>query len=275
MKYIFFIIAMISFSTDVMANESKADAAIAAVKKLCLVGSQFDLTVDANGNLSLVKLMPSAKGNASVNVRASNGAAAIFDDQVRRLADRDIRDCIKPHISKIIDAILNDGDNKKIKSNVSKEGNTQLKKKILEVIEDRINEIYIAQRDASKLKIDPSLMTFQETIETSNRINDEQAIFDTKVNLLLLHRYTRDYGSKKINDEFGSKINAVSDQHRNLRELMSSLASHFAGEERLNNIDYVNRIYSEVVERLNARNRARSDLYTFIANLHLSDFTPQ
>lgn len=89
---------------------TKADKAIEAVKQLCLTGTQYDLKTDAQGNLTLLKLTPGATGKVSVNVRSSSGAAAIFDEKVRKEADEDIRKCIQPHIQKIIDAILQSGD---------------------------------------------------------------------------------------------------------------------------------------------------------------------
>lgn len=101
--------AIFLFSGIANAEQTAAEQAIAAVKELCLAGSQYDLKADAKGNLSFSKLLPGAFGNVSVNARSSPGAAAIFDDKVRRLADSDIRDCIKPHIPKIIDAILSGG----------------------------------------------------------------------------------------------------------------------------------------------------------------------
>jgi len=88
------------------AAETNAERAIRAVKDLCLAGSQFDLRADASGNLTLLKLTPGGEGSASVNVRQSSGAAAIFDDKIRQVADEDIRACIKPHIGRIVDAIL-------------------------------------------------------------------------------------------------------------------------------------------------------------------------
>jgi hypothetical protein len=101
------------------AEEAKADRAIRAVKDLCLAGSQFDLRADASGNLTLFKLTPGGKGSASVNVRKSSGAAAIFDDKVRQVADEDIRSCIKPHIGRIIDAILLDAPSATAKRRVA------------------------------------------------------------------------------------------------------------------------------------------------------------
>jgi hypothetical protein len=96
---------------DIASTNPKAAAAISAVKQLCLAGTQFDLKADARGNLTLEKLQPGGTGSVSVNVRNSTGAAAIFDDKVRQIADEDIRRCIQPHISKIVDAILGQNEN--------------------------------------------------------------------------------------------------------------------------------------------------------------------
>jgi hypothetical protein len=88
------------------AQSAKVDRAIKAVKELCLVGTQYDLRADTKGNLTLTQGLPNGQGSVSVNVRESTGAAAVFDDKVRLAADADIRECIKPHIGKIVDAIL-------------------------------------------------------------------------------------------------------------------------------------------------------------------------
>jgi hypothetical protein len=93
---------------SVAQGPTKADKAIEAVKQLCLTGTQYNLKTDAQGNLTLLKLAPGAAGSVSVNVRSSPGAAAIFDDKLRKEADEDIRACIKPYIQKIVDAILQD-----------------------------------------------------------------------------------------------------------------------------------------------------------------------
>lgn len=92
---------------DVMA-EDKIDRAVNTVKSMCLNGKQYDLKVDARGNLTLIKLVPGAQGSVSINAKSSEGSVAIFDDKVRRLADDDIRKCVMPYIPRILDAILND-----------------------------------------------------------------------------------------------------------------------------------------------------------------------
>jgi hypothetical protein len=105
-----FIAIVVFFSTifffSVAQAQSKAERAISAVKELCLSGNQYDLKADAKGNLTLVKLAPGGEGSISVNVRQSSGAAAIFNDKIRQIADEDIRRCIQPHIKRIMDEIL-------------------------------------------------------------------------------------------------------------------------------------------------------------------------
>lgn len=95
-------------STSAMADD-RSDRAIAAVKELCLSGKQFDLKVDAKGNISLIKLTPGAEGSVTVNARESAGAAAILDEKIRQIADEDIRRCISPHVTRILDSILGEG----------------------------------------------------------------------------------------------------------------------------------------------------------------------
>jgi len=95
---------------DIATINPKAAAAIQAVKQLCLSGAQFDLKADVSGNLTLVKLAPGAQGSVSVNVRKSEGAAAIFDEKIRKIADDDTRNCMKPYIKRIVDAILGQSD---------------------------------------------------------------------------------------------------------------------------------------------------------------------
>lgn len=100
------VLALLCLCSSAFAQNTKTDRAIKAVKELCLTGTQFDLKADAKGNLTLRKLLPGGEGSVSVNVRESSGAAAIFDEKIRQIADEDIRRCIQPHIEKIIDAIL-------------------------------------------------------------------------------------------------------------------------------------------------------------------------
>ena len=116
------VLILLCACSSVFAQETKADRAIKAVKELCLTGTQFDLKADAQGNLTLTKLLPGGGGAVSVNVRQSTGAAAIFDEKIRQIADEDIRRCIQPYIKPIIDTILSEkpqSSSDKIKDNIA------------------------------------------------------------------------------------------------------------------------------------------------------------
>ncbi len=88
-------------------DETRIDKAIRTVKEFCLYGTQFDLKADAKGNLTFKNLrQPGGEGSVSVNVRESKGAAAIFEEKLRIIADTAVRDCMRPHLPTIIRAIL-------------------------------------------------------------------------------------------------------------------------------------------------------------------------
>jgi hypothetical protein len=88
-------------------DQATLDRLVEYAKAGCLSGNQFDLYADVNGNLTFKNLLkPGAEGKAAVNVRNSPGASAIFDQQLRLVADQQIRDCMKPYIDKIFKAML-------------------------------------------------------------------------------------------------------------------------------------------------------------------------
>jgi hypothetical protein len=96
-------------STDAYAavDQATLDRLVDYAKQGCLSGSQFDFNADVNGNVTLKNLLkPGAEGKASVNVRNSAGATAIFEQQVRVVADQQVRDCMKPYIDRIFQFIL-------------------------------------------------------------------------------------------------------------------------------------------------------------------------
>jgi hypothetical protein len=88
-------------------DTTRIDKAVKVVKELCLSGTQFDLHADAKGNVTLKNLRkPGGEGSVSVNVRNSEGAAAIFDEKLRIMADDKVRECMRSELPRIIDAIL-------------------------------------------------------------------------------------------------------------------------------------------------------------------------
>lgn len=139
------------------------------------------------------------------------------------------------------------------------------------IVEDRIREILRAKREADEIDLTPALMTSAETRGTLEKVSREAVIYDTTVNLPILHRYIRDNGKPVTRSALAERVNAYADKHARLTEYLGVLLGRFQGDERLNDVDDVNEIYRETVLRLNERAAARSALYTFIANLKRTD----
>lgn len=89
-----------------LAENPRIRTAVDTVKELCLSGDAYDLSVDAHGKLTFKKLTPGAEGSVSFNIRESTGATGYIDEELKNLVDKDIRDCIKPFIPQIMDAVL-------------------------------------------------------------------------------------------------------------------------------------------------------------------------
>jgi len=76
---------------------SSADVnhAIDAAERICLVGNRYKFQVDASGNLTISKLLPGAAANVTVDRAEAKGSQFFENEEVRRLVDQDIRDCMK------------------------------------------------------------------------------------------------------------------------------------------------------------------------------------
>jgi hypothetical protein len=88
-------------------EQTTLDLLVSYAKQGCLSGKQFDFSANVNGNISFKNpLTPGAEGKTSINIRDAPGAAAIFTEQIRVVADQQIRDCMKPYIDQIFAAVL-------------------------------------------------------------------------------------------------------------------------------------------------------------------------
>jgi hypothetical protein len=89
------------------ASQQTLDRLVDYAKQACLVGTQFDLHADENGNLSFKNLLkPGEEVKIDANVRQSTGASAIINDQLRIMADKQIQECMTPFIERIMEAML-------------------------------------------------------------------------------------------------------------------------------------------------------------------------
>lgn len=112
MRIAIFILFCILFIDAVAANAQqkkfeRADKAVEALNVLCLSGKQYALKLNAQGNLVFLRLVPGAEAKVEIDSREAVGATGYFDERVRLLADKQIIQCMQPHIPRILDEILN------------------------------------------------------------------------------------------------------------------------------------------------------------------------
>jgi hypothetical protein len=102
---LFSILIFISPVNSRAENGSKIQSAVDVVKNLCLSGTEYGLSADAEGNITIKNFKPKGSGALTVNVRESRGAIAL-QKELRIIGDREIRECTQKHIGRILDAIF-------------------------------------------------------------------------------------------------------------------------------------------------------------------------
>jgi len=85
------------------ANQEKLNQMTEAVNTFCLSGHRFHLDANVNGGISIMKR--GGEIGTKVDVFKQPGAAAYLNEEIRRLADDDIRKCAEPYLKRIFDYI--------------------------------------------------------------------------------------------------------------------------------------------------------------------------
>jgi len=76
-------------------SSSQVNQAIDAAERICLVGNRYKFQVDASGQLTISKLLPGGSTNITVDRADAKGSQFFENEEVRRLVDQDIRDCMR------------------------------------------------------------------------------------------------------------------------------------------------------------------------------------
>ncbi len=86
-------------------GDDRVQQAVNVIKSLCLAGKEYDISADVDGNITIKSFLPGASGRLSVNIKEADGAV-VLRDELRIIGDREVRDCTKRHIGRVIDAIF-------------------------------------------------------------------------------------------------------------------------------------------------------------------------
>jgi hypothetical protein len=99
-------LALCTQSIAQQVEKERIDQAVQVINSICLSGKQYDLQVDARGNIVFKNLKPGAEASATISARSSSGATAISEERLRLIADSQVRDCMKPYLPRLLDALL-------------------------------------------------------------------------------------------------------------------------------------------------------------------------
>jgi hypothetical protein len=92
----------LSQSQDITAQINRA---VDAAERVCLVGSRYKFSVDASGNLTILKLAPGGEGKLTVDSAEAKGSQFFENEVIRRSVEQDIRDCMKSQWPAVIQAM--------------------------------------------------------------------------------------------------------------------------------------------------------------------------
>jgi hypothetical protein len=86
-------------------RQERVQSAIIAAERICLSGNRFRFEVEADGSLTIRKLVPGAQGKITVDSAEARGSPFFNDESVRKLVDADIRQCMQAEWRRVLDAL--------------------------------------------------------------------------------------------------------------------------------------------------------------------------
>ena len=88
------------------ATQEQIDQITTVIERLCLSGNNYQLKANVAGSVRFLKIAPGGKAGIDVDVKNSKGGVNYLNEQIRLEFDKQTRDCMQPHIDKLINIIL-------------------------------------------------------------------------------------------------------------------------------------------------------------------------
>jgi hypothetical protein len=86
-------------------RQERVQSAIIAAERIWLSGNRFRFELEADGSLTIQKLVPGAQGKVTVDSAEARGSRFFNDENVRKLVDADIRQCMQAEWRRVLDAL--------------------------------------------------------------------------------------------------------------------------------------------------------------------------
>jgi hypothetical protein len=99
------LLACASLSEAQESRQERVQSAIIAAERICLSGNRFRFEVEADGSLTIQKLVPGAQGKVTVDSAEARGSQFFNDENVRKLVDADIRRCMQAEWGRVLHAL--------------------------------------------------------------------------------------------------------------------------------------------------------------------------
>jgi hypothetical protein len=99
-----FPILSVSYAQAQETRQQLVNDAIKSAEAVCLVGTKYRFSVDANARLTISKLLPGAEAKATVDNINSKGSQFFDNEEIRRIVDQDIRLCMQGEWPKVLNA---------------------------------------------------------------------------------------------------------------------------------------------------------------------------
>jgi hypothetical protein len=99
------LLACASLSEARESRQERVQSAIFAAERICLSGNRFRFELEADGSLTIQKLVPGAQGKVTVDSAEARGNQFFNDEKVRKLVDADVRQCMQAEWRRVLDAL--------------------------------------------------------------------------------------------------------------------------------------------------------------------------
>jgi hypothetical protein len=97
------LLACASLSEAQESRQERVQSAIFAAERICLSGNRFRFELEADGSLTIQKLVPGAQ--VTVDSAEARGSQFFNDEKVGKLVDADTRQCMQAEWRRVIDAL--------------------------------------------------------------------------------------------------------------------------------------------------------------------------
>lgn len=102
----FFLLGLAAQHVNAQQSSNRIEQVIGFLRQACVTGQTVEINGDGKGNVDIRSFKPGISAQLNYKSSEDNGSVSINDATKRVEADQKIRECMQPHINKVISAII-------------------------------------------------------------------------------------------------------------------------------------------------------------------------